>query len=102
MSNARCKTIYDCPDCGDSLFFEVKVTVPDDEPNNSKLLFGCDRCGKYVFEIKPDSPGKTNQERQDFMLNLAREHVINDRVIRARQRIIAKARRAAAQVTITA
>jgi predicted nucleic acid-binding Zn-ribbon protein len=96
------KSICNCPDCGEALFLEVKVTVPDDEPNNSKLLFGCDRCGKYVFEIKPDSPGNTFRERQDFMLDQARKHLINDRVIRVRQRIIVKARRAAIEAGTSA
>ncbi len=98
MSN----TNHRCPDCGRTLSLEMVVTVHDTDPDNSKLLFRCNRCEKYVFQIKPDFHGKTFLDRQAYMIKLARKHLIDDSVLRRHQRIIAKARRAAVNVATSA
>lgn len=102
------KTIVNCPDCGHPLELTIQVTAADAEPDNSLIEFYCAGDCKTQHEDKestrlcfgipkyyikvPEIEGKSFNEKQDFLLELARQYVVNDSSIRERQRAITACR----------
>lgn len=90
------ESTYFCPDCGQRLKISLQVTIPDNEPDRSIIIFYCTgKCKKNQEPaevpkktLRPDLQGLTFAEKQDYLLELARSYVVDDNAIVERQRLI--------------